>query len=422
MLVYAILNQVSGGTNLLWLMEWTPFVHILLYLPALFMLCFAAGRDVQVGTVALLTFLIFNWTNQNYFSSQGIAYLQSLTILALAVTIAVAPLRSGRAQGSLLPPLILLVIALALTHLLTALFVAAALAILAIVRRHRELAVSSALIICAIGAWVLYGAVSALIQEGASYARSIFNFETYKQLILTARFQATSPEHRLLNQLRVAFSALLGILAVAGSLLFWARHRLSPTHVRGLVSMLAVAIAAPLGTASFPYGGELPIRLFFYLLPALTFFAAVLAQSHKLRLWLVILLAMLVPVHFLVHYGNELSEYVAPSEIQAALFFRDVARGGVRFVDLPFLGFEWLEEGVSTWNANDTSIEPSPEVVARVRPRYVALGRTVASQIRFFYGHPYHFARLIGYLDPNPRYLRIYDNDTSWIYVATQTD
>src|SRR5712692_8164219 len=37
MLVYAILNQVSGGTNLLWLMEWTPFVHILMYLPALLM-------------------------------------------------------------------------------------------------------------------------------------------------------------------------------------------------------------------------------------------------------------------------------------------------------------------------------------------------------------------------------------------------
>lgn len=275
---------------------------------------------------AAWVFAIANWTNQEYFSPQAVAYIFLLCLLILTLRLFIG----GDKAPSIKVLIVIFIIGLTITHAATsfmALFMIAGLYVI----WHRRLSMMALLFLVIIGAWTLYGAIHQVEQRLPRFALEAFNIDSLLFAAFNIRFSESSQEHTFINSLRVLTSLIFVIIAMMGFIAMPNNKRIS----RQNMSIAAIGITPLFFLPLFIYGGEFIIRVYLIMLIPIAILSLQLLKRRVLFILLICLLIVMVPLHMLTHYGNEAYEAVSYSELQATAFFYSATSCGVLYALCP---------------------------------------------------------------------------------------
>jgi hypothetical protein len=327
------------------LMAVFPFVINLAYLVPLVMLVRSFRGEDNRWWAGVWFFYLFNWTGQDYFSPQAFAFLLFLVLMALLAHVALR--RDGRFGMPLMVAILALYGAIILTHVLTAILTLAIIAALHITRRLKQPTLVLAGIVM-FAAWQVYGAFPYLDLNNERVVDNLFDPGTFIVSNVESRLEGTEG-HTAVGRLRM-FTTLVAFALGGFGVLVWLKDvtaKLQTTRfTRGLEPvfkaltpgpeaasatmaaqpvvfaipvLLGVAVVGPI----FVYGGEMLIRIALFSLPALAILFVGTVSWRVSVIPVVVILAVMTPVHMVTHYGNELYDYVSPKEIEG---FRFVSR------------------------------------------------------------------------------------------------
>jgi hypothetical protein len=412
----AALLAPAGLSSALPLLLWAPVVFMLAYsLPLL-----AIGRALappRVAWLGLWLFYLADWSGQEYFSPQAVAFFFFLALLAVTLTylrrtdrlflplprtvgvepgprhgpgravvvVASWPGRLGRwlrnaalaepaaapatkwQQAGLIVVWVVTAAALTVSHQLTPVVLVADLMALAVVGRLLRNEVA-------------YLAI-ALVVIYISYLTTDF-WQGHLDLLLglggnsgTAAIQSNvgghltgNPGHHVVLDLRLGLTGSLWLAGAVGVLRHVRRRRINVS----LVVLAWLPLSIPLVQ---PYGGEALIRAFLLGLPFMALLAAsaILPDDRARRLtWigLTLVLLVLIPVFFVDRYGNEQFEATRPGELAAMRYLYAHAPAGSTFMVAATV-VPWQYTDQTTYNyagiAATGSLPTVSDVVASVR-------------------------------------------------------
>ena len=290
-------------------------------------------RSPQWLWCAAWVFAIANWTSQEYFSPQAIAYILLLCLLIMIIRSFITG--DKRLSNKIL--IIIFMAALTITHAATS-FIALIMVAALYIIWPRRLPIMALLFLVAVGAWTIYGAISIMEQRLARYALEAFNMDAFIYATFNIRFIASSQEHTFINYLRVLITFIFLLIAIAGFMAMPKNTRISRQNMSIAVIGMTPVLFIPL----FIYGGEFIIRVYLFMLIPIAIFTMQLLNRRLLRVLLIGLLIFLIPLHMLTHYGNEVYEVVSYSEIQVTDFFYSATSDGVIYALIPPELFEGL--------------------------------------------------------------------------------
>jgi hypothetical protein len=346
--------------------------------------------DVHVAHLAALVLVLIDWVGQNYFSAQVLATFLAGVVLAMVASWFAVPgsRRIPRLEGLLVrlgppapsasldrvlppPPAAHVVgarrwavaavgLAVASTHALTASVMVLVVVVMLLVGWVRDLpmvaAVAASYAVGMLRAWPYFASRGTDLGFGGSVAGNV-----------AGNVHAVDPPAvvELVGLISKVFAVSVWCLAVAGAVLGTrAGRRL------GLAGVLAgVPFVMPLVQS---YGGEAIYRAYLYALPGVAALAAValVELSHRFRRATAVAMSLALAAGFVVvHYGRELQNHVAVSEVavQEALAARpDPVLIGANFGD-------WSPADLSarypmiqyseTWTPNiSDELDPSSDV------------------------------------------------------------
>lgn len=346
----AFLSSVSGTHDVFRILaaaNWAPVFFNLAYATVLYVLFSSLTRDDRVRWLALWFFVVSNWIAQDYLAPQAMAYLLYLVIVTLLITglrTAEPPAWLTRFLPGGQPPVqmsrgrrIVLMVALfaaflavVASHPLTPLFVIAAAGLLTIFGGVRPRWLP--LVLLAIT--VVWDVVMTrdYVANHPSIITDIFSSINSKVDANVSQRVVGSPEHLLVVRLRLLTTGCLGLLAIFGA---WRAFR---ARYVSLPAALLAAAPVPVFMAQ-SYGGEMLLRIVFFALPFVSFFAACafrpLPASKLSRLQaaaLVLTAGILLQAFLVTRLGNERQDYVSPLEAEAAVKLYDLAPPGSQIV------------------------------------------------------------------------------------------
>jgi hypothetical protein len=407
----ALATEVAGVDSALALASWAPVAFNLLWLPPLVLIARAASTDPRVCWTAVWVFYLTNWVGQDYLATQAVAYLLFLAVLALVLVTcrssptapvaasaggltsrAARPLRwlrercverTGAAPtwsaGERIGLTLVCVAAIGATvagHQLTPFIIIAALAALGLVgdRSARGLAVVAA---AATGAWLVYLAVGYLDGHLAVLLDQAGRINSVVSANVDDRVRGSS-EHLVVVRIRLLFTGVLWMLAAIGA-------------VRALRRGEPVARHVALGLAPFPflilqpYGGEMLLRVYLFVLPVAALFAARLVVGAPTARWswsvtlrIGLLSAALLAGFLFARYGNERAYLFTNEEYQVVKRVYDMApRGSLLVAATPNL--PWQQRGYAEF---DHEVLQRHMPVAVQSPEPARLARHVAGYMR----------------------------------------
>ena len=414
----ALATEVAGVDSALTLASWAPVAFNLLCLPPLVLIARAASTDARVCWTAVWAFYLTNWVGQDYLATQAVAYLLFLCVLALVlVTGRISPagrpaasagdvkeraarplrwLRERAAEGSggaptwspgerigLTVVCIAAIAAIVAGHQLTPFVLIAMLVAIGLIgdRSARGLAVVASAMT---GAWLIYMAVGYLDGHLGTLLDQTGRLNDAIGANVDERVRGSS-EHLAVVRIRLFFTALLWALAVAGA-------------VRALRRGEPLARHAALGIAPFPflimqpYGGEMLLRVYLFVLPIAALFAARLVVGAPTARWswpvvarVGLLSAILLAGFAFARYGNERAYLFTSAEHQVVEQVYDTApRGSLLVAASPNL--PWQQHGYAEFDHEvlqrhmPVMLGPTdPDLLARDASRYMrSTGRPAA--------------------------------------------
>jgi hypothetical protein len=399
-----------------------PTVIVLLYLvPLAFVLRLGERRSYRPVAGAWVAgswlFVVFDWTGQDYFSPQALAFLFFLCLLALLGHVAVrcdGVFNATATVGTL--GLFSVIVA---THVLTGLitlFVMTALTLTRMLRRP-GLVLACALIFVA---WQAFVANAFFSDYGDRLLESLYSAGDFLQTNVSGRVTG-SHEHIATGQVRMVMTVVAFGLAGVALFTLW-RARRFPREARfALVALLAIGVATPISV----YGGEMVIRALLFSLPLIGMLVVAAWRSRALRVAVACALAIGAPLHVVSHYGNEAYDYVSPAEIQGYQFIADHLAPAKIYGAFP--GGAFMRTTELEWR---NGAEPSgePPTLASYRhpdrlnwstkpwPIYVAVGRGDDAAARVFYDRPGLFPRVRRMLARDSQFTLAYRNSDVSIY------
>ncbi len=384
--------KLAGLPSALTLATWATVVVDVLYLPPLLMIMRGLTRDPRLVWGAVLLFYVTNWINQDYLAPQSFTYLFYLTVIALVLHYlrprTVADLGSLRMAtwvrrsrltswtGPLFPvcpppppagvhgtatgksaALITLVIVVLFTastasHQLTpyAIFLAVTLLVITGHCRVRGLPLLLGVILVAWTIFVARGYIDghlAKVAEGSGLGQS-----TSANVIQRL---SGSEQHVVVVRERVMLSGWIWLLALLGGI-----YRFRTKHPDHAAVVLAIA---PIPLFLLPYGGEVLLRLYFFMLPFAAFFAAALlvpprserAAAHPKVSWPILrsvrdavvfglVASLLLAASFLARYGNErMDTYSRDETVAVRQLYRIAPLGSYLLAETNYLPWKYQD-------------------------------------------------------------------------------
>ena len=359
----AFIQNVVGADDLLPIIAWAPVLQVAAYLPPLYLIYRSATGDLRLIWLAMWLFVLTNWVGQDYFSPQGLNFLLMLTILAILLTWFRAPPKAdtrlsrilarlpgthrpgseividpdGPMDGGPAPRLsdvqqlgMMVVIAIlfgfsASSHQLTPFAIIGATVLLALFGRLRQRGLPI-LMLLFVGAWLVFMATTFLDGRLSAILEAIGRPDQVAETNVAERL-AGSAGHVFVVQLRLAFTAAVLGLGLLGGI-----RRLRAGRFDLSLALLAVA---PFGLVLFQgYGGEIVLRIFFFALPFVAFFAAAtifpaMAPTSWRSVPVIVALSVILCVGLiLTRYGNEKADIVTRGDFQAIEFVTSLAPDG----------------------------------------------------------------------------------------------
>ncbi|TMB69624.1 MAG: hypothetical protein E6J43_03920 [Chloroflexi bacterium] len=428
------------------LMGLFPFVIQIVYLfPLTYLLRVfrPAGNGWWAG---VWFFYLFNWTGQDYFAPQALAFFLFLCLLALFAHMV------AHRDGYFGVPLMALTLAiygsLVVTHVLTAGIVLAI--ILALTAsgqmRQRSLLLATAVMFFA---WQVYGAASFFDFSHQRIQDNILDIQDFFNLNVGSRLAGT-PDHVVVGRLRMLMTLIAaGVAAICFLMRLTERQDRRSLELMGrgagttlqtigtmrqrslmylwqpapfaVVCFIALAIVAPL----YVYGGEMLIRALLFSLPA---FSLLVAGAFKWRtpvIAVVALLALVAPLHMVARYGNELYDYVSPKEVEGFNYVASIGPANI-YGAYPAGTFENTIQLDWRYGIQPGKNKP-PDAEGYLRPDrnrwrhddwpiYVALSQGDAAAARLFYNQPEFIDKLKAEISRRCNFSLLFDNGDFTLY------
>lgn len=445
-----LITKVAGVHGAAAFAAWGTLAFNLLFLPPLLAIFSWASDDPRVRWLGVWVFYSCNWIGQDYLSPQAVGFLLWLAMLAALLTwlvprttgVSPAPSlravprwfgpRSMRALTADGPPmatgaqrvgvLALVVLVYAATvsgHQLTP--VPAFLAVTALVifagLEPRALPVAMALILAA---WIGYMTTTYLAGNYQLLTGSLGAVGRSAGQNVTARL-AGSAGHQFVVNARLAMTALIWALALAGFLRQLARRRVD-------VAIALVGATPFLLPVLQPYGGEILLRVFLFALPAVSFFIAQLTfpapGGGRSRLTAVagaIVGCALLAGFQLTRYGNERMDAFTPGDVAAVKALYRLAPAGSKLVagtaNLPWRYRGYADYDYSTVDQLRAWSVPHPDpgqllhaVEAKLARTggYVIFTRSTQIQAELLNGTPRALPGLVSFLRSAPGARELY--------------
>ncbi len=421
-MLIAGIASVSGASALT-IMGWFPAIAMLAYLGVLGALLWLVARPIRdrmpnAWAAGLWLLVVFDWTGQDYFSPQALAY-----VLFLAWTLLMAHVvinRGGRLTAAQMLVAIGLYVLVVLTHVLTAMNILGALVALSVfgLVRRPSLVVTYALIF--IG-WQAYGATPFFSFYGTQIQSALLAADDFLQRNLANRI-AGSPDHETVAAIRVVAAVVvfgLGGVAVARLGL----PRSWPIEVRFAVSILiAIAVLAPISV----YGGEMLIRVLLFSLPLLAIIVVRTLDARLIQVAALASLAVFAPLQLVTHYGNELYDYVSPGEVAGFEYVAERLAPANVYGGFPAAGFEnsasldWrnaLQAAATQPLALTQYDQPQNRSwLHKYWPVYVAVSRGDAAAAELFYDDPTFVSRVLARLSSDRNFTLVFRDPDISIY------
>ncbi|MFC5746821.1 hypothetical protein [Actinomadura rugatobispora] len=335
--------KAAGQHDIEPVLRWAPPVTNLMYLVPYALILRALRASWRAKWFAAWLFIAANWVGQDYLSPQAFAYLLYLYFVAILVNWfrhrEWTPRRRGRRRtvrrpkdpGELPAPavparersilfvlLFLLLLAGTAAHQLTPFLMTAACAGLVLVRRC-ELRGLPFIAGVVYAAWISFMTVGHWSSRKEEIFGGLGKVFTNVQQSTGGRLGDAAGETRDIQLLRILIAVTVVVLALAGLL----RRR-----ARGIDDRVApVLMLVPFSSFGLQnYGGEIALRIYFFMLPAACLLIAYLffpaPRAGTRRHWPTVALAsafaLLLTGGFLtVRYGNERYEQVRQSDVTA---------------------------------------------------------------------------------------------------------
>jgi hypothetical protein len=426
------------------LMDFFPTAIMVLYLVPLAVLLLITtnrlwpGPDLRWRTLlgtdgrwvaGLWVFVVFQWTNQDYFSPQALAFLFYLGLMAVLVHTALR--RDGTFNAVSGGATVILFTLIVATHVLTAviaLFVIAALTLTRQLRRPTLLLLTLLVFV----AWQAYPAAPFYEFYGHRLLQTVFAAGDFLQVNVAGRISG-SGAHLTVGRLRVGVTAVvfaLGLFAVLSQLdlrarlprpvAFW--QSLSQELRFALTWLVATVLVGPMSI----YGGEMLIRTELFSLPPLAMIIAATVHRRRVLAAVTATLTIMAPLHILTHYGNELYDYVSPGEIAGFDYIAKHLAPAKIYGGFPGGGFlksvslRWRNSTVPVGKSLPTAsdfLNPNDHRWGRARGGvYVAFGRGDVAASTLFYNKPHLMSTMERLVARDPEFRPVYITPDYSIY------
>lgn len=382
-------------------------------------LCGADARWV----IGLWLFVVFQWTNQDYFSPQALAFL---FYLGLMVVLAHTALRRDgtftAASGAATVVLFTLIVATHVLSGLIALFVIAGLTLTKQLRRPTLLLLCLLVFV----AWQAYPAAPFYQFYGHRLLQTVFAAGDFLQTNVSGRISG-SGQHLTVSRARVAVTAIAFLLALFALVVHqwtglrerWRRPRALwhslPSELRfALAWLISTVLVGPVSV----YGGEMLIRTELFSLPPLAIILAATATRRRILAVAAGTITVMAPLHILTHYGNELYDYVSPGELAGFRFVADRLAPAKLYGGFPGGGFlksvslRWRNSSVPGGSHVPTAMDflaPNDHHWGRMPGGvYVAFGRGDVAAATLFYNKPHLITGMQRVVAHDPRFRPVY--------------
>jgi hypothetical protein len=380
------------------------------------------GSDAR-WVVGLWIFVVFQWTNQDYFSPQALAFLFYLGLMVVLAHTALR--RDGTFNAISGGATVLLFTLIVATHVLSGLI---ALFVIAGLTLSKQLRRPTLLLLCLLVfvAWQAYPAAPFYQFYGHRLLQTVFAAGDFLQTNVSGRISG-SGEHLTVSRARVLVTAIvfaLGLLAVAASLWpgsrdRWRRPRVLwralPHEQRfALAWLISTVLVGPVSV----YGGEMLIRTELFSLPPLAMIVAATANRRRILALAGATLTVMAPLHILTHFGNELYDYVSPGELAGFRFVADRLAPAKIYGGFPGGGF--LKSVSLRWrNSSVPGGSHVPNAVDFLQPNahnwgrqpggvYVVFSRGDIAAATLFYNKPHLISDMQRLVAHDPRFRPVY--------------
>ena len=382
----------------------------------------ALGADAR-WVVGLWVFVVFQWTNQDYFSPQALAFLFYLGLMVVLAHTALR--RDGVFNAVSGGATVILFTLITATHVLSGLI---ALFVIAGLTLTKQLRRPTLLLLCLLVfvAWQAYPAAPFYQFYGHRLLQTVFAAGDFLQTNVSGRISG-SGEHLTVSRARVAVTAIvfaLGLLALAAHLWpglreRWRRprvlwHSLPHEQRFALAWLISTVLVGPVSV----YGGEMLIRTELFSLPPLAMIIAAAATRRRILAVAAGTLVAMAPLHILTHYGNELYDYVSPGELAGFRFIADHLAPAKIYGGFPGGGFlksvslRWRNSSVPGGSHVPTAVdflEPNAHHWGRAPGGvYVAFGRGDIAAATLFYNKPQLISSMQRLVAHDPQFRPVY--------------
>ncbi|HWE15385.1 MAG TPA: hypothetical protein VG365_17805 [Solirubrobacteraceae bacterium] len=385
------------------------------------------GTDAR-WVAGLWVFVMFQWTNQDYFSPQALAFLFYLGLMVVLVHTALKRAGTFNAvSGGATVVLFTLIVA---THVLTgliALFVIAGLTLTRQLRRPTLLLLTLLVFV----AWQAYVAAPFYEFYGQRLLQTLFAAGDFLQSNVSGRISG-SGAHLTVGRVRVGVTAIvfaLGLFAVLSQLNLRRLHRpvalwqsLSQELRFALAWLIATVLVGPVSI----YGGEMLIRTELFSLPPVAMIIAATANRRHILAVVAATLMFMAPLHILAHYGNEAYDYVSPGEIAGFRFVATHLAPAKIYGGFPGGGFlrsaslRWRNSTVPSGNSVPTAsdfLHPNDHHWGRAPGGvYVAFSRGDVAGATLFYNKPDLIGAMQRLVARDPQFRPVYITPDYSIY------
>jgi hypothetical protein len=303
----------------------TPFASQIIYLISIYCI-FNLLLDSKNKWLACFLFFIMNWVNQDYFSPQNYAYYLYLIYMYLIIKY-VSNLNSTRdAKNSIQYKvmMIILFLSLAMAHVLTTFLVITSLILLLMMsiffKEEKTTSFFRTLPLLALiifTSWLLYGA-DLMFTRIVNLLIDSYGLENTRQATLNLATKG-SISHNLIVNIRI-ITTLLFILS--GAYNFTYLHIIKKDFSAKNYVTFVMTLTGFAALFAGRYGGEIVIRILFFMLVPMIYYALQNIKRTKISKILLFLLLILSPLlHMTCHFGNETIDYISPNELSGMEFF-----------------------------------------------------------------------------------------------------
>lgn len=339
----SMLSNIIDKTNDHLFLTYFPFIIELIYLFPLYIFLSSLFQDEKKVWLGVWIFYILNFINQDYMSPQAFAYLFYLIFLSIVVKVAnIGKNYDINENISYKLVCIILFSGLVITHMMTPLMVLSILIFSVLLLSGSKTFLYKLIFMCILVmvGWTIYGAYNYLHSYLLDFIQKSYKMDLIFEQNLEKRV-AGSPAHLIVSKLMI-FTTLISIIFAAIGIFtsyYGKDKKISSINLQTFAMIGAVLVSAP----STPYGGELIMRLFLFMIPFISFFIPQIFARSNMKIFIILFLVVMTPLHIFTHYGNEKYDFITNAEIVSYDFFYDKFDNGNITGGFPSYAYKYPE-------------------------------------------------------------------------------